>query len=81
MNNVSNNWIEQYYFFEYDKSSVKLVKNFAVDDWKESEITIEKLLDFKKNNRHFFENQLERDKMQTKLYSKYYYDKIMSIFE
>lgn len=54
---------------------------FYVNDWKESEITIKKLLDFKKNNRHFFENELERDKMQTKLYSKYYYDKIMSIFK
>ena len=30
-----NNWSEQYYFFEYDKNSIKLVKNFWAVDWKE----------------------------------------------
>ena len=31
---MGNNWIEQYYFFEYDKNSIKLIKNFIAGDWK-----------------------------------------------
>jgi hypothetical protein len=32
---IGNNWIESYYFFEYDESSIKLIKNFMAGDWKE----------------------------------------------
>ena len=30
---VGNNWLEEYYFFEYDESSIKLVKKFLAGDW------------------------------------------------
>ena len=30
------NWIEQYYFFEYDENSIKLVKNFLADDFRKT---------------------------------------------
>ena len=32
---IGNNWIESYYLFEYDESSIKLIKNFMAGDWKE----------------------------------------------
>jgi len=30
---IGNNWLEQYYLFEYDESSIKLVKKFIAGDW------------------------------------------------
>jgi hypothetical protein len=32
---LGNNWIESYYLFEYDDSSINLVKKFMAGDWKE----------------------------------------------
>jgi len=30
---IGKNWVEEYFFFEYDESSIKLVKNFMAGDW------------------------------------------------
>ena len=32
---IGNNWLEKYYLFEYDESSIKLVKKFIAGDWTE----------------------------------------------